>query len=98
VRPSATLRVSPSFIISKLKTSVSAKNLPRRIILDRPSSPFFSANAVAGTRDMFLDNGFNDYLSKPIDTTVLNTILEKYIPKSKQIRLSQDNKSKQSTE
>jgi HPt (histidine-containing phosphotransfer) domain-containing protein len=31
-----------------------------------------------------LKSGFNDYLSKPIDTTKLNVILEKWIPKEKQ--------------
>ncbi|MCL2697006.1 MAG: transporter substrate-binding domain-containing protein [Oscillospiraceae bacterium] len=47
-----------------------------------------TANAVAGTREMFLENGFNEYLSKPIDTVKLNSILEKFIPKSKQKGLS----------
>jgi len=44
----------------------------------------FTANAVTGYIDMFLENGFNDFMSKPIDTIVLNTLLEKWIPKSKQ--------------
>jgi len=43
-----------------------------------------TANAVSGMRDMFLANGFNDYLTKPIDTVKLNMILEKWIPKEKQ--------------
>jgi PAS domain S-box-containing protein len=43
-----------------------------------------TANAVTGTREMFLESGFNDYLSKPIDTVMLNAILEKWIPKEKQ--------------
>jgi len=44
----------------------------------------FTANAVVGVVDMFLENGFNDFMSKPIDTVVLNSILEKWIPKNKQ--------------
>ena len=44
-----------------------------------------TANAVSGTREMFLENGFDDFLSKPVDTIKLNEILEKYIPKNKQI-------------
>jgi signal transduction histidine kinase/CheY-like chemotaxis protein/HPt (histidine-containing phosphotransfer) domain-containing protein len=44
-----------------------------------------TANAVYGTKEMFLENGFDDYLSKPINTIKLNTILEKWIQKEKQI-------------
>ncbi len=43
-----------------------------------------TANAVSGVREMFLANGFNDFLSKPIDTIELNSILEKWLPKEKQ--------------
>ena len=43
-----------------------------------------TANAVSGAREMFLSSGFNDFLSKPIDTLKLKTILEKWIPKEKQ--------------
>jgi CheY-like chemotaxis protein len=44
-----------------------------------------TANAVAGTREMFMEKGFNDFISKPINTAKLNTILERWIPKEKQI-------------
>jgi signal transduction histidine kinase/CheY-like chemotaxis protein/HPt (histidine-containing phosphotransfer) domain-containing protein len=43
-----------------------------------------TANAITGTKEMFLSNGFNDFLSKPIDTIKLNYILEKWLPKEKQ--------------
>jgi CheY-like chemotaxis protein len=43
-----------------------------------------TANAVSGTREMFLENGFNGFLSKPIDTVKLNAVLERWIPKAKQ--------------
>ncbi|MCL2669432.1 MAG: response regulator, partial [Syntrophaceae bacterium] len=43
-----------------------------------------TANAVSGTREMFLQNGFNDFLSKPIDTAKLDTILGKWLPRDKQ--------------
>jgi PAS domain S-box-containing protein len=48
-----------------------------------------TANAVSGTREMFLENGFNEFLSKPIDTVKLNSILDKFIPKHKQKGLSE---------
>jgi len=45
-----------------------------------------TANAVTGTKELFLENGFNDFISKPIDTGKLNTVLKKYIPAEKQKR------------
>ena len=38
-----------------------------------------TANAVAGQADIFLGNGFNDYISKPIDVRQLNVVLNKFI-------------------
>jgi signal transduction histidine kinase/CheY-like chemotaxis protein/HPt (histidine-containing phosphotransfer) domain-containing protein len=38
-----------------------------------------SANAVAGQAEIFLKNGFTDFISKPIDVRQLNSILNKYI-------------------
>ncbi|MDR0329041.1 MAG: response regulator [Planctomycetaceae bacterium] len=43
-----------------------------------------TANAIAGMEEMFLQNGFNDYLSKPIDIQKLNVVLEKWIPAKKE--------------
>jgi signal transduction histidine kinase/CheY-like chemotaxis protein len=42
-----------------------------------------TANAVVGMREMFMSEGFDDYLSKPIDTSKLDAVLLKWIPKSK---------------
>ncbi len=39
-----------------------------------------TANAIAGAREMFLESGMNDFLSKPIDRKYLNVILEKWLP------------------
>ncbi|MCL1828052.1 MAG: ATP-binding protein, partial [Oscillospiraceae bacterium] len=50
-----------------------------------------TANAVSGMQEMFLENGFDDFLSKPIDTIKLNAVLEKWIPKGKQIRKTGNN-------
>ncbi|ULQ60565.1 response regulator [Brucepastera parasyntrophica] len=43
-----------------------------------------TANAVSGVKEMFLRNGMNDFLSKPIEITRLNSILEKWVPPEKQ--------------
>ena len=44
-----------------------------------------TANAISGAREMYLSAGFDDYLSKPVDGTLLETMLKKYIPESKQV-------------
>lgn len=40
-----------------------------------------TANAVSGAREMFLQEGFQDYLSKPIDVSKLEAMILKYLPK-----------------
>ena len=45
-----------------------------------------TANAVFGMHEFFLENGFDDFMSKPIDVVKLNSILEKWIPKEKQLK------------
>jgi len=42
----------------------------------------FSANAVVGNEEMFIKNGFQDFLPKPIDIVRLDLILQKWIPKT----------------
>jgi len=42
-----------------------------------------TANAVKGARDMFLGNGFNDFIAKPIDANKLREIIQKYLPPEK---------------
>ncbi|MCL1903881.1 MAG: ATP-binding protein [Oscillospiraceae bacterium] len=42
-----------------------------------------TANAVSGMKEMFLQNGFDDFLAKPIDVNILNTIIERWLPKDK---------------
>jgi signal transduction histidine kinase/CheY-like chemotaxis protein len=44
-----------------------------------------TANAVSGQREIFLQSGINDFLAKPIDIQKLDDILEKWLPREKQI-------------
>jgi CheY-like chemotaxis protein len=38
-----------------------------------------TANAIVGQADIFLQNGFDDFISKPIDIHQLDAVLNKYI-------------------
>ena len=38
-----------------------------------------TANAVAGQAEVFLASGFDDFISKPIDIRILNTVVNKYV-------------------
>ncbi|MCL1908398.1 MAG: ATP-binding protein [Holophagaceae bacterium] len=44
-----------------------------------------TANVLVGMRDMFLKNGFNDFLPKPIEIPKLNEIIERWVPQSMRI-------------
>ena len=39
-----------------------------------------TANAVVGMREMFIEKGFNDFLSKPIDISKLDEALDRWMP------------------
>ena len=45
-----------------------------------------TANAITGMKEMFLKNGFNDYISKPIYVQELNRVLAKWLPGDKVTR------------
>jgi signal transduction histidine kinase/CheY-like chemotaxis protein len=47
-----------------------------------------TANALAGNKETFLENGTNDFLAKPIDIQKLDVILEQWIPPEKQLKMS----------
>lgn len=40
-----------------------------------------TANAVSGAREMFLESGLNDFISKPIQLSQLEKVLAKWLPK-----------------
>ncbi len=58
----------------------------------RKQDPYFkeipiialTANAIAGAREMFMKEGFNDFLSKPVESSVLQRTLKRHIPQEKQ--------------
>ena len=44
-----------------------------------------TANAVAGSRKMYIKEGFDDYLTKPLDSNVLEETVRKMLPEDKVI-------------
>nr|MCR5154340.1 response regulator [Lachnospiraceae bacterium] len=42
-----------------------------------------TANALKGVREMFLDEGFDDYISKPVSADILETTVLRWIPPEK---------------
>ena len=42
----------------------------------------FTANAVSGAREMFLEEGFDEFVSKPVEHSELEHVLRKVLPKS----------------
>jgi len=54
-----------------------------------------TANAVVGMREMFIEKGFNDFISKPVDVSKLDEILDRWIPKEKKATSNEQNKPPQ---
>jgi CheY-like chemotaxis protein len=44
----------------------------------------FTANAVSGMKELFLEKGFNDFISKPVEVAKLDEIIARWVPKNKQ--------------
>lgn len=57
----------------------------RRILADSGRTATiiaFTANAVSGAREMFFEEGFDEFVSKPIEMAELERVLRKVLPKS----------------
>ncbi len=50
-----------------------------------------TANAISGMRKMYIEAGFDDYITKPIDPDRLEGLLLEYLPKEKIAPASNDN-------
>ncbi|MCR5586372.1 MAG: response regulator, partial [Lachnospiraceae bacterium] len=47
-----------------------------------------TANAIAGSRQMYINEGFDDYLTKPLDVKILEDTVKKMVPSEKIIEVS----------
>lgn len=56
-----------------------------------------TANAAPGSREMFLDEGFNDFVEKPIETSVLERVLKRNLPEEKLIFQTHEDKEAKTT-
>jgi signal transduction histidine kinase/DNA-binding response OmpR family regulator len=83
-------------VMDGVEATLTIRNWPEDKFQDLPIIAL-TANAVSGMKEMYLSNGFNDYISKPIDPAKLDTILKRWIPSSKRqyinINTNLDNQS-----
>lgn len=48
-----------------------------------------TANAIGGAREMFLEEGFSDFVAKPIEISVLERVLRRHIPEEKILKIEE---------
>ncbi|MCH5268846.1 MAG: response regulator [Lachnospiraceae bacterium] len=61
-----------------------------------PTYIAFTANAVSGAREMFLQEGFDEFISKPIEDQELKRLLRKVLPKTSISYIEVEDKKKKS--
>jgi len=57
-----------------------------------------TANAMVGMREVFLQSGMQDFISKPIEVDALYAVIKKWVPKDKLINISEVEKAAFSAE
>ncbi len=60
--------------LKQIRTKISAERLPAIAL---------TANAISGARKMYIENGFQEYITKPIKGEELERVIMSYLPKSK---------------
>ena len=46
-----------------------------------------TANAIAGAREMFMKEGFDDFIAKPVESSVLQRTLKRHLPEEKLVTI-----------
>jgi CheY-like chemotaxis protein len=57
-----------------------------------------TANAISGMKEMYLENGFNDFISKPIELSEIERVMHDWIPKEKRQAFSRDEKKNKASD
>ena len=65
-----------------IQTLEALKKMKDNLSIDAPLIAL-TANAGAGAREEYVAAGFNDYLSKPVNSEALESMLKEYLPKDK---------------
>jgi signal transduction histidine kinase/DNA-binding response OmpR family regulator len=76
-----------------IETLHNIKNDPKSLNKDT-KAVVLTANAVAGSRQMYMEEGFEEYITKPIDSKVLEKTVKALLPKEKVIPVSPANEVK----
>lgn len=74
---------------------VETTHIIRRLIAGYEDVPIIAltANAMGGTKEMFLQEGMNDFLAKPIEVSEIVAMIRKWLPKEKIVPVSGNNES-----
>lgn len=67
-------------MMPKMSGTETLKEIKKNSIYDGPIIAL-TANALTGMREKYIEHGFTDYLSKPIEKSELNRILKTYLTK-----------------
>lgn len=63
-----------------IETFARMKEMEENLNIDTPCI-VLTANAISGAKEQYMEAGFAEYMTKPIDITLLDTNLIKYLPK-----------------
>jgi CheY-like chemotaxis protein len=63
-----------------VETTLAIRTLGEAFEKDKLPIVALTANAVSGMMEMFLENGFNDFLPKPIERAKLNELMTRLVP------------------
>ncbi len=89
-------QVWPDLILmDHMMPDLDGMEVTRRIRAMGQRDPYFAvvpilaltANAMKGARENFLENGFQDFISKPVELPVLDAALRAWLPRDKQVEI-----------